>query len=491
MSSDTLAARFVPMAGERSPKTSVPLVLAAGVGALLVGIAGFSVSPKLGLLALGLPIAPFFVLAPDKALLLVVAALPFDAVAALAQGSGTLTKLLGMAVMAGWVLHVLLRRHRIQIGRPGFFVLGWITMAILSLMWTPIVGLATYKLKTTLQLVVFYLMVSNLLKDELALKRAVDVWIGASAIVALLVLWQFHSGALLEQTRLQRATLQVGDAKINQNALGAVLALPALAAVVIGRARQSFGWWRWVASIPLGVAMILTGSRGAVVAFAVGVVALATLRPRFGVRAIAAAILIVGMLALIVPQEYADRLSTRFGQASGDRMSGRLDIWAVGMSMIKTRPLLGVGYSGFEPEFYRYMKKTEVDPRWASDRTNRWGRRAAHNIYLTTVAELGVFGGVLLACMFGAHWLAASRARRAGRGKRKGQIPTVALAVSVLLVGLAVLGMTIEFADMKLTWFTLALANAAGLAAGSRPAPRTSPRRGASTAVGTTKELRS
>jgi O-antigen ligase len=491
MSSNTIAARFAPMGDVRSPKLSMPLVLTFGIGALLVGIAGFAVSPKLGILALGLPIAPFFVLAPDKALLLVVAALPFDAVAALAPGSATLTKLLGMAALAGWVVHVLLRRQRIQIGLPGFFVLGWIAMAVLSMMWTPLLGPATEKLRATIQLVVFYFMVSNILKDESALKRAVDVWIGASAVVALLVLWQFHSGAPVpvEQTTLQRATLQVGNAKINQNALGAFLALPALAAVVIGRARQPLGWWRWLAGIPLGVAMILTGSRGAVVAFAMGIFALVVLRPRFGLRAIAAAFLIAGTLVLMAPQGYTDRLSTRFGRASEDRMSGRLDIWTVGMSMINDRPLLGIGYGGFQPAFYRYMMETRVDPRWASE--NVQGGRVAHNIYLTTVAEMGVPGGALLLGMLVTHWLASSRARRAGRGRRGELVQTMPIAVSVLLVGLAVFGMSIVLEDMKMTWFTLALANAMGLAAGSRVASRTPGRGSTATAAWIGKEQRS
>jgi hypothetical protein len=67
----------------------------------------------------------------------------------------------------------------------------------------------------------------------------------------------------------------------------------------------------------------------------------------------------------------------------------------------------------------------------------------------------------------------------------------MALAVSVALVGLAVFGMSINLWEMKLTWFTLALANAAGLAAGSRLAPRTPGRGGAVTAVGIMKEQRS
>src|SRR5260370_14833717 len=78
-------------------------VLALGAGA-----AACCASPALAVAALALPAAPLLVVAPDLAILTLVAALPFDALAALDDtGMLTATRLLGIAVLAGRVVHLM------------------------------------------------------------------------------------------------------------------------------------------------------------------------------------------------------------------------------------------------------------------------------------------------------------------------------------------------------------------------------------------------
>lgn len=451
------------------PHRTVVWGLVAAAGVLVAGLAAFMVSPKLGLLALGVPAVPVLVLAPDKAVLLVLAALPFDAVASIAgAGTITLTRLLGMAVLGGWVLHVLVRRRQLRVGAPGYVLLAYVAFAAASTLWAEDPAATMDRLQTVVQLLLFYLMVTNLLADTAALERALDVWLSATAAVALLVLWQFPS---VEE--FERATLRLGQEHFNQNYLAATFILPALAAAARGHTRSALGWWRLAALVPIGVATIITGSRGGAVAFAAGLAVLGVLRPRIGLRAAAAAVLAVSVFLMIVPSSYVDRLTARYANSGEDRMSGRVDIWKVGVAMMHDRPLQGTGFAGFEPAFYRYMAGADVDPRWALE--NRWGRRASHNIYLSTLAELGLLGGGLLFAAFAAH--AAGLWRALGRTARSGSATGANAVLGILcaFVGLLTVGATIDVMLMKTAWLVLALSQAAALT--PEPTPQGVPTR--------------
>ena len=59
--------------------------------------------------------------------------------------------------------------------------------------------------------------------------------------------------------------------------------------------------------------------------------------------------------------------------------------------MMADRPLHGTAFGGFQDTFYQYMLETPVDPHFALIHSR--GNRAPHNIYLSTLAELGLIGG--------------------------------------------------------------------------------------------------
>src|SRR5689334_15012988 len=88
--------------------------IAAGTLVLLLGLGAFVVSPVLGAAVLGLFVAPLFVVAPRHALLLFVAMLPFDAVSVFGEADSALgaTRVVGLALFGGWVLHLLVEPRR-------------------------------------------------------------------------------------------------------------------------------------------------------------------------------------------------------------------------------------------------------------------------------------------------------------------------------------------------------------------------------------------
>jgi hypothetical protein len=124
--------------------------IAVAVLALGAGAAACFASPALGVAALALPAAPLLVVAPDLAILALVAALPFDALAALDDtGMLTVTRLLGIAVLGGWVVHVVAHpRRRVRLGRPGLLLLAYVAFAAVSIGWSPDTDVALAALMT-------------------------------------------------------------------------------------------------------------------------------------------------------------------------------------------------------------------------------------------------------------------------------------------------------------------------------------------------------
>src|SRR4029450_5109125 len=103
--------------------------------ALAAGTAACFASPALGVAALALPAAPLLGLAPELALLGLAAALPFDALPSLDESHAlTLTRLLGIAVLGGWVLHVVASpQRRVRLGRPALLILAYVPVARVSI----------------------------------------------------------------------------------------------------------------------------------------------------------------------------------------------------------------------------------------------------------------------------------------------------------------------------------------------------------------------
>ena len=133
----------------------------------------------------------------------------------------------------------------------------------------------------------------------------------------------------------------------------------------------------------LAVALLAAGSRGPVVAFVVGLVALLTLgatnptvRRRFALLG-GMFVVIAILVPLVVPGSSLGRaLSTIVGSASGLSSNGRSDLWAVSLTALDHHLWLGLGTGGF----------------------NSLGTGLAypHNLVLEVATELGVVGGTVL-----------------------------------------------------------------------------------------------
>lgn len=221
-----------------------------------------------------------------------------------------------------------------------------------------------------------------------------------------------------------------------------VLVIPiALACFVTNDRWQKLAWSTAIAILVL--ALGFTFSRGAWLGAAASAVVLATDR-RFR------AILLVGAVALILlaPPVVMERAATSAELGRGE-IAARFDFWQGALLLVQQRPLVGIGTSNFAPSFAR-LPVPETAAREAAH---------AHNVFLTVLAENGVFG-FLAYCMLvgGALTVAVKNLRH--RGSQDTSAYQIAIAAS--LVGYLFHGLTDSFlsdpAINTVLWLLMALA---------------------------------
>jgi len=144
----------------------------------------------------------------------------------------------------------------------------------------------------------------------------------------------------------------------------------------------------YVVLAPVG--LMLTGTRGAVVAgvAACAIVPVTLSRQSMRAYALVGVLLIAGgaSATLVVPQANLDRIFGITGEVTGGgSMSGRTDIWNAGLQSFSQRPLLGAGLGAAADAIEPYLRK----------------KMPAHNLTVGLLVEVGVVGLGLFAALIG------------------------------------------------------------------------------------------
>jgi len=197
----------------------------------------------------------------------------------------------------------------------------------------------------------------------------------------------------------------------NSNIAGGTLAmlLPVPIAYLLADRRLAI---RLSASLEIGfvgLVLLLTQSRGAMVALAAAVVAMLIARDR---RWLVATVILVVLCAVVLQVFDVDGLLFPASDPSVENavhsLQGRLELWSRGWMMLQDFPFTGVGM-GTVVRVMPVLYPTFVVP---------VGIEHVHNLYLETGADLG-FPGLIatlafLLGMFHASWCAARRATGTG-----------------------------------------------------------------------------
>lgn len=289
---------------------------------------------------------------------------------------------------------------------------------------------------TLMQLVVFFWIASDLLKDKKMARRVLLAYVIASVLLALGIILQI-SGiyAELEPGR----AIGLGE---NPNVLAENMAVAVV--ILVGlRLYTSYKHFMskillLVLTLPLLAAMVATGSRGGVLAFMTGCVVY--LLPYWRSKRTLTAIFFV-MLGIVTvvymiasDPEFLERWQTTYYEGS---LAGREDIFPATTEMILERPIFGWHpVQCFYELGWRLGLRTERD---------------THNLFLALLVEVGVLGTIPFLVGL---WLCGWSAWRARLGDL-GLLP-LALLFTVLASGMS--GTTLVW---KTQWLVLALTLAA------------------------------
>lgn len=293
---------------------------------------------------------------------------------------------------------------------------------------------------TLMQLVVFFWIASDLLKDKKIARRVLLTYVIASVLLALGIILKI-SGFYAELEPGRAIALGENPNVLAENTAVAVVILVGL------RLYTSYKHFMskillLVLTLPLLAAMVATGSRGGVLAFMTGCVVY--LLPYWRSKRTLTAIFFV-MLGIVTvvymiasDPEFLERWQTTYYEGS---LAGREKIMPAAIEMALERPIFG-----WQPVAFLY----ELGFR----SYGIWGQMDAHNLYLHLLMEVGLVGAIPFLVGL---WLCGWSAWRARLGDL-GLLP-LALLFTVLASGMS--GTTLVW---KTQWLVLALTLAAASA---------------------------
>lgn len=380
---------------------------------------------------------------PLLALYVFVALIPVEEIVNIG-GLGTLSRWAGIAFAVVWV--------GTRVGRivPGALPLaawlygGW---ALLSVTWALDTSTTMAQLQTLVQLVLIGFLIADVVIDDPTVIRPL-LWtysVSAAATAGLGLVLYLMGGGIAEGGRVA--------ALANQNpAQFATILLPALIfslyQVLEGR-RVLIGS---VIAALCTASIALSGTRS--VWLGATVVLFLLVLPRLGVRRAIAAFAVLGVLVLITAQipGVAGLVVDRTLTATSSGGAGRTDIWSIGLRIISSSPVLGVGYANFPVAYISELARSTLGVVPAG------GATGSHSILFGTAGELGLVGLVLLGLFLGPLML------------RRGWGPDGAV-VHAILVSLMIDALFIDIiGNRKQVW--VAIGMAAGLAYLAKQAER-------------------
>jgi O-antigen ligase len=291
--------------------------------------------------------------------------------ASLAQPAGTNiagVDLLMLVALAAWLINNSLRNapsprladNPILLPAILFVAANWVTVA-----WSVHLHTTVTKGIQLVELFVIFLVVFSSLPSSVKnIRNGLTFLVGMTFLLAMatLVLWTIHPSARTQGTYLPG---------FNKNAIGSFLAAGLVLAYGLHRSergafREPFLLMAMVVDL---LGLLASGSRGAMLGAAAGVLAVSLLLKRGKIVAIALLTLLVALYVAVVAPGITQKTSL---PGSYDTTSLRVHIWKDAIHTIEKHPILGTGGGTYYDVQY--------------------GQGDPSNLFLLTWAEIGIPG---------------------------------------------------------------------------------------------------
>ena len=305
----------------------------------------------------------------------------------------TASKAAGLVLVVAWLAH--LARHKDA--RADFFsahpAASWILVffigwGVLSLAWAEGTGTGLEAVFRISLNAVFFLIVFTAVRTRGQAIGILGAFAGGACLNAIYGL--LNPVNVANTARFVGSSSKPGELAAALVA-GLVLSL-ALASVLKGKPALRF---LVALAVPLcAVGVLLTGSRGGLIALMVAlagfIVVGAKWRGRIVVLTVAVVIAGFGFYTYAASEDLRSRVTS---VGSG---SGRIDLWTVGWRMVEENPLDGVGIGNFPVASPHFVL---VPGDVARAQYVAYSDKVAHNTYLEIWAETGLVGLALFVCL--------------------------------------------------------------------------------------------
>jgi O-antigen ligase len=197
-------------------------------------------------------------------------------------------------------------------------------------------------------------------------------------------------------------------------------------------------------------AIIVCGSRGAVVGAGVAALVAWTRNPR-RLGSVLLFLLFIPGVYYVLPQASKERFESALHWRNDDTAKARIEFWKAGLRMFEDHPILGVGPGGFPLNYY---EKYRTPGDWV-------GKWEAHNIYIQALSELGLAGTIpVLLLLFGCFRLNFRTRKHLlehGGGKPQDFNYFLSLGLDMALVGYMVSGSFLTVLYYPYLWIILGM----------------------------------
>jgi len=312
-------------------------------------------------------------------LCLVAFAIPWESAVVIGD-IGSLPRFLGMSAAASGLLAVVVTG---RLRRPGVALVltcAYVLWNALTLFWTVAPEMSATRVETYLQLA----LLAWLIWEFAPTPRAQHAVLRAYLVGACVSILTSIAGVVSGTVAASRATAFGAD----PNDLGLMLALGIPSAWhLLLTSRRRAARWLYGAYIPAAiVTVLLTASRGALLATTVATAAVFASSARASLRVKVSALLLAAATVYaaprLVPQASWQRLAAGREEIESGTLSYRLVIWRVGALQFLRHPVAGVGAGGFPATTVASLGRPY----------------AAHNAYLGILVEQGLIGfGIFVA----------------------------------------------------------------------------------------------
>jgi putative inorganic carbon (hco3(-)) transporter len=374
-----------------------------------------------------------------------------------------LQPLVVVLAFAAWLKHETDRVSDIARQRLTLLLVTYLLLAFASTAWAADRELADERLLDLAKATAIFLLATLLISNERRLRQAMVAVVASAFLLGALVFVQLATGRFdhpfFGLARIKHAQIygEVFQPRIagplgDPNFFAQILLLALPVALLMGqstrdRARK-LAWW--IAGAVILATILLTYSRGAMIALAVmGLMLVHALHVRW--RTTLAAVALALVVFLLLPPSITRRLVTIEQILPSAEAPLRLDssfqerrlLMQVAWVMFGANPVTGVGVGNYSARYEDYVGLASSSARQYDSASDRY---YSHNLFLEVAAETGVLGLIV----FGAVLIAAWRTLRAAKED------PIAQALQIGLVGFLIASLFLHLAFPRYLYLWLA-----------------------------------